>query len=323
MKSNFLKILAITTSIFTLSAFTSCGGNGTNGTDGSNSSNPPTSDSSPAPDVNASQGLAFLETQDWTDNGPENIAIVTGLGSCTDTEIIIPATYNNLPVRGTLGSAFSQKAEITSVVFPEGFRFIDERTFYQCENLTTVLFPESLTTIYSYAFTGCPKLTNVVLPKNLNSIGTDAFNSCNSLTSIHIPDNAYISTRAFTACQGLQTITFGNGVNVGESSFSLCKALTELNLNGVANIGKTAFFGCTGLTSVVIPQSVRYIQENAFTDCSNLTSIRFEITEGWYRTNQGNATSGTDVDVSDFAQNASNLSKATTSKFFYARNVEE
>lgn len=322
MKSKFLKILAIATTVFTLSAFTACGGNGTDGTNGSDSSNPPTSDSTPAPDLNASQGLTFMQTQDWTENGMVDIAILSGIGTCTDTEIIVPASYNNLPVRGTLGSAFSQNANITSIVFPEGFRFIEERTFYQCANLTTVVLPESLTTIYSYAFTGCPKLTNVVLPQNLSSIGIEAFNSCNSLTEIRIPDNVNIGTRAFLACTGLQTVVFGNGINVGESSFSHCTALTEIDLSGVTHISNDAFFGCTGFTKIVIPESVRYIKENAFTNCTNLTSISFNITEGWYRTNQGGATSGADADLSNPTENVSKFTKSTTSKFFYARNVE-
>ena len=41
-----------------------------------------------------------------------------------------------------------------------------------------------------------------------------------------------------------------------------------------------AFFGCAGLSSVVIPDSVTSIGDEAFVLCDNLT--RFMVTEGSY-----------------------------------------
>ena len=38
----------------------------------------------------------------------------------------------------------------------------------------------------------------------------------------------------------------------------------------VTTIGYYAFYNCTGLTSVVIPDSVNSIEEEAFSECGNL-----------------------------------------------------
>ena len=53
-----------------------------------------------------------------------------------------------------------------------------------------------------------------------------------------------------------------------------CSNLTSIVLpNSVKTIESEAFSGCTSLKSVVIPNSVEYINSEAFKDCSGLTSI--------------------------------------------------
>ena len=48
---------------------------------------------------------------------------------------------------------------------------------------------------------------------------------------------------------------------------------TEINEKKVVSIGENAFFDCTSLTSVVIPNSVTSIGDFAFDGCTGLTSI--------------------------------------------------
>ena len=53
-----------------------------------------------------------------------------------------------------------------------------------------------------------------------------------------------------------------------------CSNLTSIVLpNSVKTIESEAFSGCTSLKSIVIPNSVEYINSEAFKDCSSLTSI--------------------------------------------------
>ena len=51
---------------------------------------------------------------------------VSGIGTCTDTEILIPTTYNGLPVVSVEASAFLNNTAITSVVLPDGITSIGE-----------------------------------------------------------------------------------------------------------------------------------------------------------------------------------------------------
>ena len=41
--------------------------------------------------------------------------------------------------------------------------------------------------------------------------------------------------------------------------------------------------------------------------CTSLANVEFLTTTGWYRTTKGTATSGTDMDVTDWEANATNL----------------
>ncbi|MBQ9744981.1 MAG: leucine-rich repeat domain-containing protein, partial [Clostridia bacterium] len=99
-----------------------------------------------------------------------------------------------------------------------------------------------------------------------------------------------------------------------------CDSLTSVTIgNGVTSIGRYAFSVCTSLTSVTIPNSVTSIGYRAFWCCTGLTSVTFENTEGWYRTTNSSATSGTAMDVTDTSTNVKNLENTYTD-YYWKRN---
>ena len=78
---------------------------------------------------------------------------------------------------------------------------------------------------------------------------------------------------------------------------------------------------CDSLTSVTIPDSVSFIEGYTFYKCDNLESVTFEDTSTWYYTSNYDYTSGTAVDVTDTAQNATYLTSTYYDKYWY--KVEE
>ncbi len=230
-----------------------------------------------------SEGLAY------TLNADNQSYSVTGIGTCTDTEIVIPTTYNNLPVTS-----------------------IGEDAFYCCDSLTKITIPDSVTSIGEDAFSDCNSLTEITIPNSVTSIGEDAFKYCSRLTNITVDENnpnyksidgnlytkngtsliqyafgkvaeeftipdsvTSIGDYAFNGCSNLKEITIGNSVtSIGKNAFSGCSSLTEITIgNSVTFISQYAFASCSSLTEITIPDSVTHIGGSAFAGCSSLTKI--------------------------------------------------
>ena len=221
----------------------------------------------------------------WTDDG-DSITITRYLG--TDTDVVIPATIDGLPVTDMGKGAFASCTTLTSVTIPDSMTSIGDAVFYGCTSLTSITIPDSVTSIDICAFEHCTSLTSITLPDRLTSIGSWAFSSCSSLTSITIPDSVTsIGNGAFNSCTSLTSIHVG----VNNSYYTAVEGVLFDNNrstlhtypagksgvysipNSVTSINSSAFYGCTSLTSITIPNSVTSISAYAFNGCTSLTSI--------------------------------------------------
>ena len=201
---------------------------------------------------------------------------VSGIGTCIDSDIAIPAKYNGKPVTSLGGGAFYNCTGLTSITIPNSVTSIGGSAFSGCKGLTSITIPNSVTSIGWHAFEDCTGLTSITIPNSVKSIGEHAFYRCTGLTSITIPNSVTsIGSEAFYNCTGLTSITIPNSVtSIGGSAFSGCKGLTSITIpNSVTIIGSYTFYGCSGLTSIEIPNSVTSIGYRAFYNCTGLTSV--------------------------------------------------
>ena len=71
----------------------------------------------------ASEGLEFIINDDGAYS-------VSGIGTCKDTDIVIPSKYNDLPVKRIGEAAFRDCTNLTSVVIPDSVVSIGNKTFW-------------------------------------------------------------------------------------------------------------------------------------------------------------------------------------------------
>ena len=169
-----------------------------------------------------SEGLAFSLMSDGNSYG------VSGIGTCADTDIIIPSTYEGKPVTSINLNAFEECSNLTSIVIPDSVTAIGEKAFFLCSSLKSVTIPNSVTSIGNSAFMFCSNLSDLKLSNNLISIGKQAFYQCDSLTEIVIPNSVTsIDANAFAQCDNLKTVIIPASVTtINNRAFHNCPNLT-------------------------------------------------------------------------------------------------
>ncbi len=206
-----------------------------------------------------SVGLAYKINEDGT------TCTITGMGSCTDTEIIIPSAI-------------------------DGYRttIIGEFAFAKPNNITSIVMPNSVTKVEWCAFNNCTKLLSVTFGASVQYMGDDLFSGCENLKTItvdsknekyHSKNNCLIETAKKTLVVGGNSSiipTDGSVTRIGDFAFDGRKTLTNITIpNGVVTIGRYAFGSCQGLTSITMPDSVTTLLRHAFYNCTNLSGVTF------------------------------------------------
>ena len=216
-------------------------------------------------------------------------------GRSLTADVIIPASANRIP-RGIFNGNTScsivrfesdsiltaiedgafQSSRITSISIPEGVTSIGNNTFKSCTSLESITFNGTITSIGSYAFYDT-RIMSVELPA-AETIGDYAFGYCSSLKTLSGGRSlTSIGKGAFTGCTGLSQFAFGSNVtSIGEDAFRNA-GLTSIDLSFAASltsIGESCFRTDTYLRSVILPDELLSIPENAFLGCSSLTYLQ-------------------------------------------------
>lgn len=107
------------------------------------------------------------------------------VGTATDANIIIPSSYNGIPITYIDDWAFAGCSSLTSITIPDSVTHINYWTFSRCSSLTSITIGNGVTYIDYSAFYGCSSLTSITIPDSVTSISEYAFSGCSSLTDIN------------------------------------------------------------------------------------------------------------------------------------------
>lgn len=197
--------------------------------------------------------------------------------------IVIEDMYRGKPVTSIGDGAFKGSKRVENIVLGKNITRIGKNAFYNATNLKSIVIPEGVEEIDESAFKACTALVEVEIPSTVRKIGDSAFLRCKSLTSVIIGEGVEeIGESAFSDCFALKEITIPDSVKVlGEYAFSTGNMLEKAVIgSGLESIPAYAFSHCPFLKTVEFKDnsSLVQLQENAFSDCLALESIK--IPEG-------------------------------------------
>ena len=222
------------------------------------------------------------------------------------TSITIPSSVETIEE-----DAFSGM-DLTSLELPESVKSIGTYAFSNCKKLARLKLPKKLKKIPMWFIRGCESLKSLSIPSSVEEIEDEAFQEC-YLISLEIPEGVErIGDRAFSLSKVLETVTFPSTITgIGSGIFSGCTSLKMIKVADgnqfYESIGNTAIVehpnaeliafinegsmlripdgikmingailtrGYDNITHVVIPKSVKKIQDYFLMSLENLQEIR-------------------------------------------------
>ena len=167
----------------------------------------------------------------------EDSCAITGIGTCTDNEVVIPTYIDGYKVTKIDESAFEGCTTITTIVIPDSVEYIGNYAFSGCTSFGSVTIPNGVTEIGTAAFSGCIALKSVDIPSSITTVGSRIFENCTALESVTLNDSlTNIGYHAFAGCTSIQVITLPVSlVDISWGAFLNCTSLETINFKGTAD----------------------------------------------------------------------------------------
>ena len=143
-----------------------------------------------------------------------------------------------------------------------------EHLYLNGEEVTELVIPDGVTEIPANFFSGLTGITSVVIPGSVTYIGDNAFSGCTSLASVTFPDSPFTLGQNVFANTAFLNNAEDGVIYVGNIVYGYQGSMPEnasiVIKEGTTAIVENAFLNCTGLTSIEVPATVTYIGKNAF-----------------------------------------------------------
>ena len=235
----------------------------------------------------SSQGLAYigLDSSDNETDIEENIVAYTlsGIGTFTGENLVIPRTYNGKPVTQVKNKAFSSNKTIKTLVIPDSIETVKTTAFETCTNLEYININSKKLEYFVFRNS---KVKKADIGKNLDEILSYPFENCNMLNEVKIyTENADIIGPYFKGCSDLKGFMVNKDNNKykemdgvlyskdgkkiyaypygKEGDFIIPESVEEIVDSSFSN---------NQLTKIEIPSTVKRVGNYAFAQCNNIAS---------------------------------------------------
>ena len=140
---------------------------------------------------------------------------------------------------------------------------ISPLAFSDSEFLTKVILGDAIVEVKQYAFCDCSNLETLYIGKNVRNIDVSAIEGCDKLNDIGISaQNRWYDSRE--NCNAI--------IDSKNNKMIFATNYTTVIPNGVVELADGLFSGKT-ITSMVVPESIKHINNSLFRNCKQLESI--------------------------------------------------
>ncbi len=155
----------------------------------------------------------------------------------------------------------SYKADVTKITVAEGITNTCFKAFEGFEKVKEAHIADSVLLIAPRTFYNCKGLEKVFIGSGVKKIESYAFSNCNSLIDIYYSGNVagWCDIDTYTVATSVPTY-YADNLYIGGKKVYGNLVIPE----GVTKIGNNAFYNCTQVTSITIPKTVNFIGHNAF-----------------------------------------------------------
>lgn len=173
-------------------------------------------------------------------------------------DVVIPKAIKGRTVKAIGKEAFRDTTGIKSITLPDTVISIEEGAFRGCKDLIAVIIPDSVSLIGDLAFSDCTNLLSVSLPDSILEVGAGLFYGCEKLRAVKLPK--YVKALKL--------------YNDEKGFFENCTSLTSIVLpESLITLGEEAFYGCSALETIELSAKLETIGKSAFYNCSKLTDV--------------------------------------------------
>lgn len=195
-------------------------------------------------------------------------------------------------------NAFRDCRALETITLPDGLESIGSGVFQDCQVMTAVEIPSTVTFIGSGAFWACKRLTEVIIPDGVTTIKANTFDSCSSLEFLGLPVSVTTVEKYAFYGTALSTVIYDgseadkNSISIAANNNPLTNAtwnyavastlslrvIEEIEIleeDGIEIIDADLLAGYPDLKVLILPKTIRGIEENAFANNSLLETVKY------------------------------------------------